>query len=330
MAATTVQVPVRGCDVGGWTDTWFAGTGRVCSLALEPGVTVTAQPADTVTSFDLPDSGERFDATDTPARHRLLVESLHEAALPDGVHLRITIRAAVPPATSLGTSAAVCVGVIAVVDAQQCGAIRPPDELAAAAHRVEAERLGRQSGVQDQLAAAHGGVVRLDVDYPSATVTRLVLEDGVRAALDERLLHVPYGGGHDSSAVHERVIAELEDEGASAPRLDRLRALAADAGDALEAGDLGAWGAVLAEATETQRALHPALVSADADALIAAARSVGALGWKVNGAGGGGGSLSVLCPTGAARDQLATAARRLGQVPLELRLAARGAHVAAD
>ena len=39
---------------------------------------------------------------------------------------------------------------------------------------------------------------------------------------------------------------------------------------------------------------HPALVSAEAQQLIELAQEHGALGWKVNGAGGDGGSLSLL------------------------------------
>ena len=210
-------MPVRGCDVGGWTDTWFAGTGRVCSLALGPGVTVMAERAATRTTFELPDTGERFDAGRAPARHRLLVEALAEADVAAGVHLRVQVRASVPPATSLGTSAAVCVGVIAAVDVELRGAVRPAAELAAAAHRVEVVRLGRQSGVQDQLAAAHGGANHIDVDYPSATVEPVALDEAVRTALDDQLLHVAYGGAHDSSAVHEQVIAELEGEGRARP-----------------------------------------------------------------------------------------------------------------
>lgn len=329
MAHRTVQVPVRGCDVGGWTDTWFAGAGRVCSLALEPGVTVRAAHCDGATTFQLPDVGERFAIDAAPDRHHLLVEAVREAGVPDGAHVALSVTAAVPPATSLGTSASVCVGVIAAVDALVHGTIRPPAELAAAAHRVEADRLLRQSGVQDQLAAAHGGANRMEIDYPSASVTALELDPAVRSAVDHRLLHIAYGGAHDSSAVHETVIAELEGEGPTSPRLERLRGLADDAASALTAGDVAAWGAVLTETTEAQRALHAALVSADADALIVAARAIGALGWKVNGAGGAGGSLSILCPTSRARDRLAAEARRLGQLPLPLRLASEGAHAAA-
>jgi hypothetical protein len=46
--------------------------------------------------------------------------------------------------------------------------------------------------------------------------------------------------------------------------------------------------------TEAQEELHPALVGSSAHTAIDAARQSGALGWKVNGAGGAGGSLAVL------------------------------------
>ena len=47
--------------------------------------------------------------------------------------------------------------------------------------------------------------------------------------------------------------------------------------------------------TEAQGRLHPALVGAEARQVIEIARAHGALGWKVNGAGGEGGSLTLLC-----------------------------------
>jgi D-glycero-alpha-D-manno-heptose-7-phosphate kinase len=49
------------------------------------------------------------------------------------------------------------------------------------------------------------------------------------------------------------------------------------------------------ENTEAQAALHPALVSKAARSVIALAKEHGAVGWKVNGAGGEGGSVTVLC-----------------------------------
>lgn len=48
--------------------------------------------------------------------------------------------------------------------------------------------------------------------------------------------------------------------------------------------------------TEAQAGLHQELVSEAAWAVIDLARSCGALGWKVNGAGGPGGTVTLVCP----------------------------------
>ena len=32
----TASAPVRVCDNGGWTDTWFGGPGRVLNIAVSP------------------------------------------------------------------------------------------------------------------------------------------------------------------------------------------------------------------------------------------------------------------------------------------------------
>jgi D-glycero-alpha-D-manno-heptose-7-phosphate kinase len=322
-----VDVPVRVCDVGGWTDTWFAGHGRVCSLAVEPGVTVEAQIAGrsagrvsiTVVDYDL-----TFTVGDEPPEHRLLAEAVREAGALDGVDVALTVRSAVPPGSSLGTSGAVAVGVVAAIDALR-GPLRGPASLAAAAHRAEAGRLGRQSGVQDQVAAAHGGANLLRIGpYPDVAVRPLALPPAVTAALQDRLVHVAYGDPHDSSAVHEEVIAALTDEGPAAPRLERLRQLADEAAAALASADLDAYGRTLTAATEAQAALHPALVSHDASAIIDLARRCGAAGWKVNGAGGQGGSLSILSAPGRPAELLQHL-RAAGHAPLDLHLAAAGA-----
>ena len=41
----TASTPVRVCDNGGWTDTWFGGPGRVFNIAVTPGVEVSIRPA---------------------------------------------------------------------------------------------------------------------------------------------------------------------------------------------------------------------------------------------------------------------------------------------
>jgi D-glycero-alpha-D-manno-heptose-7-phosphate kinase len=49
------------------------------------------------------------------------------------------------------------------------------------------------------------------------------------------------------------------------------------------------------ENTARQAELAPGIVSATAEAVIGVAAEAGALGWKVNGAGGEGGSVTIVC-----------------------------------
>jgi D-glycero-alpha-D-manno-heptose-7-phosphate kinase len=57
----------------------------------------------------------------------------------------------------------------------------------------------------------------------------------------------------------------------------------------------------MTESTEAQGRLHPALVGTEARRVIEIVKAHRALGWKVNGAGGEGGSLTVLCDEDSAR-----------------------------
>jgi D-glycero-alpha-D-manno-heptose-7-phosphate kinase len=156
-------------------------------------------------------------------------------------------------------------------------------------------RLGQQSGVQDQLAAAFGGINLIHIDdYPDARVTRLDISRSVLAALEARMLLVYLGAPHDSSAIHEEVIAELSRGGRAPTRLAALRETAQRSADALLAGDFGELGRAMTANTEAQRRLHRALVSPQADRLISVAMGRGALGYKVNGAGGDGGTITLL------------------------------------
>ena len=331
----TATAPVRICDIGGWTDTWFAGTGAVFSVAVEPGVEAQVRVAPTAgageVALDAPDLGERYryPLGAPPGRLPLLEAAIARSAVPPGLALALTVRAGVPPGCGTGTSAAVVVAALAALDRLTPGTAGPL-ELARSAHLVETEELGQQSGVQDQLASAVGGVNLLEVRYPDAAVHPVVLDPAVRDALQARLLLVWLGRPHRSSAVHEDVITRLTTTGAGAAELEALRRLAREAAGAAAAGDLEGLAAAMRAGTEAQRRLHPALVSGQAQALVDAARAAGATGWKVNGAGGDGGSLTLLAGPGPGATAAVTAALAAvtgGHAVLPIRLAGRGLHV---
>ena len=158
--------------------------------------------------------------------------------------------------------------------------------------------LGSESGIQDHLTAAYGGINYIEVDdYPEANVVALpVWED-----LTHLLSLVYLGRPHNSTSVHRQVIETLQQKNGV---LSLFRGAAITAREAVIAQDLLALGHSMISNTEAQRALHPAIVGTDAERVIRAASDHRAVGWKVNGAGGDGGSLTILSATTEARAAL--------------------------
>ena len=70
--------------------------------------------------------------------------------------------------------------------------------------------------------------------------------------------------------------------------------LAEEARESLLGGDLERYGRIMIDNNECQRALADGIIPPEADVVIRLARKHGASGWKVNGAGGPGGSLTLL------------------------------------
>jgi D-glycero-alpha-D-manno-heptose-7-phosphate kinase len=299
------RAPLRINDIGGWTDTWFAKQGKVLNLAVAPPVEVQ------IKAFKNPDAirervtvrAENYSETFSfvpeepgPASepHALLRHAVGAFAIPMEHRLEIDIFSPVPAGISTGTSASVCVALLSALD-RLTGGGRSSGEIASLAHRVETDKLGRQSGVQDQICAARGGVSFIRVTaYPEAEVEGLSLEPRLWEELNRRLCLVYLGKPHNSTAIHERVIAELENGGPPLARLEEMSRLAGEARDLLLRGDLESYGRVMSENNECQRGLYAELVSREADAVIRVAKKHGASGWKVNGAGGRGGSLTLL------------------------------------
>lgn len=302
IGVVNAAAPIRVCDNGGWTDTFAARHGKVFNIAVRPLVTVRIEvfPSGTREApvvLDAKNYGVRYaprldDADWGP--HPLLEAAFKEIPPPADADVEVAIRSDAPAGASTGTSAAVLVALLGALDRLTQGR-RTPQEIAMAAHAVETVRLGRLSGVQDQLASAFGGASFIEiVEYPRAVVTPIPMSDALRLDLQRRLALVYLGRPHSSSRVHEKVMRSLEDDGPDCARLTALRAAATKARDALLAGDLDMLGSALSDNTAAQERLHPDLVHADARRIIAIARAHGAAGWKVNGAGGDGGSVAVL------------------------------------
>jgi D-glycero-alpha-D-manno-heptose-7-phosphate kinase len=295
--------PIRICDNGGWTDTWFAGYGRIFNIAVYPyaEVQIDVFPSrnrkDRIVIY-AENFGERYVVDrDRKAwdRHPLLEASIEFMKIPRDMAFEVTIFSEAPSGGSTGTSAAVTVALIGALDCLTPGRLTP-HEVALAAQRIETEILKQQCGIQDQLCSAYGGINYIEMfKYPHASVSSIIVPNSIWWELERRLVLIYLGKSHSSSQIHEMVIRELEQAGPDSPKLEALRQTAPRSRDAIYSGDFKALGQAMIDNTKAQRRLHPKLVSADVDKVIEVAKSHHVLGWKVNGAGGEGGSLTLLC-----------------------------------
>ena len=296
--------PIRICDLGGWTDTWFARHGVVLNVAVSPYVECRIEVADAADGeerfyLNIDDYGDRYkvDPHDiTFGRHPLLEACVRAVEVPRGLDVEVTLHSAVPGGSSTGTSAAVTVALLGAL-----GSLSPSAEkltavkIAEKAHEVETVLLNQQSGIQDQICSACGGISFIQMDeYPHSRVTNVPVAPEVLKELDSRFSLVFLGKPHYSTTVHSEVIASLTGAVDADARLEPLRQTAVWGRDALLAGDLKRFGEVMIRNVEAQANLHGSLVSANACRVFEIAKRYGAVGWKVNGAGGDGGSVTIL------------------------------------
>ena len=296
--------PIRICDLGGWADTWFAKHGTVLNIAVSPYAECRVEVREVPEGeerffFNIDDYGDRYKVDPhevTFGRHPLLEACVKAMEIPHGLDVEVTLHSAVPGGSSTGTSAAVTVSLLAALNCLSTSSrLLMPLELAKKAHEVETVLLKQQSGIQDQICSAHGGISFIEMDeYPHSRVSHVPVAPGVLKELDSRLSLIFLGHPHYSTTVHSEVIKGLTGAANGDAKLDPLRKTAVDGRDALMAGDLKAFGKVMIRNTEAQANLHPSLVSDTAGKIFEIANRYGADGWKVNGAGGDGGSVTIL------------------------------------
>ncbi len=301
--------PIRIADNGGWTDTWFARHGKIFNIGVYPYAEVqidvfAARGEGERIQVLAENYGERFTVVPGSAQrdhHPLLEAAIEYMHVPEELAVQMSIYSEAPAGASTGTSAAVAVALIAALDRLTPGRMTP-HQIAYAAHHVEMDILGLQCGIQDQLCSAFGGINYIEMhEFPRAIVSPIQVPNTVWWELERRLVLIYFGKSHSSSDVHRKVIRELESAGSECAKIDDLRKTAERSRDAVYSGDFGALGRAMIDNTEAQARLHPDLVSSDAHRVIEVAQAHGAVGWKVNGAGGEGGSLTILAGSSSPR-----------------------------
>ncbi len=285
------RAPVRVCDIGGWTDTWFCNNGSVFNFCIDlysyvrilckhdPSIEIVSENLDISTEID------EFRKIEYNGTLDLLKSAIKHLKIQRGI--KVFARSDAPPGCGTGTSASIAVamvGALALLD----GHYYVRHEIAQLAHVLETDELGLQSGVQDQYAAAYGGFNFMEIAYPNVKISKIDVRPEVTWELEQQLVLV-YLESRSSSDMHAAVIGNYEHgDRHTLDAFDELKACPAAAVQALYKGDLEGFGHVMDRNWAAQKALHPKITNAKIDNLARIATSHHALGFKVNGAGGGG------------------------------------------
>jgi D-glycero-alpha-D-manno-heptose-7-phosphate kinase len=191
-----------------------------------------------------------------------------------------------PARSGMGSSSAFTVGLLHALHALR-GEMPTRMQLAREGIHVEQDILRETVGSQDQLMAAHGGLrhVTFATDGKIA-VAPVILPPQRRAELEAHLMLFYTGIIRTSSDVARSYVVRLD---ACTRQLHVMKELVEEGIDILTSGtDIGAFGDLLHEGWQAKRSLSTRVSSTEIDALYERARSAGALGGKLTGAGGGG------------------------------------------
>lgn len=221
-------------------------------------------------------------------QHELVREALKLAGLRRKIEI-VTIADVPSQGTGLGSSSAVTVGVLNALFAFQ-GVLKSGAELARAASHIEIDILGKPIGRQDQYATALGGLRLLRFDSGGEVRAELLpLKSDAAEVLERNLLMFYTGRQRAAATILDSVNKQIGTLASTSKSLDRMRDLALELFQGLGNGaSPEIVGEALHENWELKRGLHESVSNGYLDELYQRARSHGALGGKVLGAGGGG------------------------------------------
>ena len=223
---------------------------------------------------------ERFNTPDQ-VQHPLVREALN--FIPTE-RVQIAYDADLPASSGIGSSSAFAVGLLQGLHAMR-GEF--PDRMTLAKEAIYVERTlcAEAGGVQDQLAAAFGGLNRMVFTSEGFSVRPLSLPEDRRRALEENLVLLFTGFTHFSGAVAGEQRRNIPEKLAE---LDEMKRMVDIACEILQSGRLDDFGLLLHHTWELKRSLSSRITNYDIDLLYQRARAAGALGGKLLGAGGGG------------------------------------------
>lgn len=231
---------------------------------------------------------------------------LHHLGIEHG--LTVFLASEVPPGTGLGSSGSVTVALVKVI-AAACALRLSPRQIAAMACDIEIGKLGKPIGVQDQYAAAFGGLNWMTFSADGVTVAPVAVARPTLERLQTNLLLAFIGTARDSATIlSEQSRSSRAGEPEVIAALRGVQELAQEGRTCLERGELDRFGMLLDLAWQHKRHFARGITNERIEHAYELARRHGALGGKIAGAGGGG-FLMLYCDDGAAAQVQAALAK---------------------
>lgn len=218
--------------------------------------------------------------------HPSVRETLRYLNIIDG--LDINIFSDLPARTGLGSSSSFTVGLLNALYAYE-GKVKSKLDYAKEAIYIEKEILNENVGVQDQLAAAYGGLNYMKLSSSGYEVNPIILSKERKLALDNTLLLYYTGINRFATEVlkeqiektkEKKVMVELKDIYDMVQ--DGIKILSDDSIPLSDFGNL------LDKTWQAKKKISSAISNGPIDEMYEIAIKSGALGGKLLGAGGGG------------------------------------------
>jgi D-glycero-alpha-D-manno-heptose-7-phosphate kinase len=221
-------------------------------------------------------------------KHPILREALKLVGIQE-TNLEITSMADIPTGTGLGSSGSFTTAVLKALHTLRKNIIQP-DELAAQACEIEIDRLGEPIGKQDQYIAAFGGITCFRfLSNDQVEVTPVKLSSHTLHDLEDNLVLFFTGFTRlASSILKDQDSRSCKKDPEMLDNLHFTKRVGLESKEALELGDLRRFAELMHLHWERKRCRSPGMSNAAIDRWYELARSNGALGGKLVGAGGGG------------------------------------------
>lgn len=218
-----------------------------------------------------------------------------------------------PARSGLGSSSSFVVGMLNALYALK-GQMPSKSELAHQAIHIEQERLHETVGSQDQVLAAHGGFNLIEfLPNDEINVTPLTLDPERLKDLNSHLMLFFTGINRTASAI---AVSYVSDMRSKEPAMHQIGAMVQEGLAILRDGkEIGRFGKLMHEGWQAKRSLDRKISNSHVDQIYAEARSAGALGGKLIGAGGGGFMLLFVPP--ADQSRVREKLHKLIQVPFK-------------